>query len=169
MSTRGKKIFLAICILVPFILYCVYYYGIMIKNAPYKFSEFESIAFKYGLGDSLINQFDSRTGIYQYVNENDSLIKTHVKLSKDDLLYLHRKASELGFWNFPEKLSGSNNPSRSTYSPHYYLQYNYRRKSKHVLLDYDYNANPKLADAARQLMKEVSTVINDAEDRSNKK
>ena len=75
MSNKSKKIFLALSIVVPFLLYCFYYYGMMVKNAPYKFSEFESITFKYGLGDSLINQYSSTTNTYQYLNEKDSLIK----------------------------------------------------------------------------------------------
>ncbi|MGB4774197.1 MAG: hypothetical protein WBP45_03420 [Daejeonella sp.] len=167
MSERNKKIFLIICIVIPFILYCVYYYSVMVKNAPYKFSEFKSIKFKYGLGDSLINQYDSETGVYQYVNDHDSLIKTTVKLRKDDLLYLHRKAAEQGFWNFPDELSGIKKPGRS--SPHYYIEFNYQRKSKHVLFDGDYNSNIKLRDAAIQMAKEISTVINDAEDKHKKK
>lgn len=165
MSDRSKKIFLAICIIVPFILYCVYYYSIMVKNAPYKFAEFESITFKYGLGDSLINRYDSKTGDYQFVDKNDSLQKTNVKLNKDDLLYLHRKAAEAGFWNFPEDLSGKNNPHHSANSPHYYIEFKYQRKSKHVLFDVDFNEDPKLAEAARSLIKEISNTINDAEDR----
>ena len=93
MSTKSKKIFLALSIIIPFLIYCFYYYGMMVKNAPYKFSEFESLTFKYGLGDSLVNQYNSKTALYQYVNENDSLIKKKVKLSKDDLLVLHRQAA----------------------------------------------------------------------------
>ena len=168
MSETGKKIFLAICIIVPFLLYCGYYYGMMIKNAPFKFTEFESIALRYGLGDSLINRYDSKTGAYQYLNERDSLIKTRVKLTKDDMLYLHRKAADLGFWNFPEVISGEGKPDYNKNSPHYYLEFKYQRKSKHIFFDTEYNDNPKIKDAARQLIDEVSRTINDAEDRMNK-
>jgi hypothetical protein len=165
MSDRGKKIFLLVCIIVPFIVYCVYYYSIMIRNAPYKFAEFESIHFSYGLGDSLVNRFDSKTGDYQYVNTRDSLVKKHVKLTKDDLLYLHRKAVDMGFWNMPEKLSGEGKPGYNKNAPHYYLEFNYQRKSKHVLFDTEYIQNDKIKDAIRQLIDEVSKTINDAEDR----
>ena len=168
MTDRSKKIFLAICIITPFLLYCFYYYGIMIKNAPYKFSEFESITFKYGLGDSLVNQYNSKSGEYQFLNSRDSLVKTNLKLSKDDLLYLHRKAAEQGFWNFPEVFSGSNTSGGSSKAPHYYIEYKYKNKSKHVLFDAAYNDKPKLGDAARQLVKEITTVINDAQDRGSK-
>ncbi len=165
MNERGKKIFLAICIITPFLLYTVYYYSIMVKNAPYRFSDFESITFRYGLGDSLVNRYDSKTGIYQYVNSRDSLISTKVKLRKDDLLYLHRKAAELGFWNFPEEIKNKNdsNPARNT--PHYYIEFKYKDKTKHVLYDASYNEEPKLSDAAKSLITEVGNMINDVRDR----
>ncbi|HYK76208.1 MAG TPA: hypothetical protein VEV16_04465 [Daejeonella sp.] len=165
MSNRSKKIFLAISIIAPFLMYCFYYYSIMVKNAPYKFAEFESITFKYGIGDSLVNQYNSKTGDYQYLNNADSLIKTKVKLSKDDLLYLHRKAAEQGFWNFPENMSGKANPGHDANAPRYYIEYDYQHKSKHVLFDADYNGNPKLGEAARNLIKEINSMVEDAHSR----
>lgn len=165
MTERGKKIFLAICIITPFLLYCVYYYSIMVKNAPYRFSDFESITFKYGLGDSLNNTFNSRTGDYQYMDTRDSLIKTKVKFRKDDLLYLHRKAAELGFWNFPEEILGEGGPNHSPNSPHYYIEFKYQGKTKHVLFDAQNNESPKLNDAAKSLITEISNMINDVRDR----
>lgn len=166
MTDRQKKIFLAICITVPFILYCVYYYGIMIKNAPYKFSEMESVTLKYGLGDSLVNQYDSKTGIYQYVNDQDSLVQANVKLSKDDLLYLHRKAVDLGFWNFPQDMRVQGNKHPNT--PRYYLEYKYQRKSKILYFDLDYQGNDKLKNAAKSLIEIVSQTVNDAEDKQRR-
>ncbi len=164
MSERGKKIFLGICIMVPFILYCGYYYSIMVKNAPYRFSDFESIYFSYGLGDSLINRYNSKTGDYQFVNTRDSLVKTKVKLRKDDLLYLHRKAAELGFWNFPDEIS-DDSPNPNVRVPRYYLEFNYKEKSKHVIYSPKNSVNPKLDDAAKSLITEVSNMINDTRDR----
>lgn len=165
MTERGKKIFLAICIITPFLLYCVYYYSIMVKNAPYRFSDFESITFKYGVGDSLNNTFNSKTGDFHYLDTRDSLVKTKVKFRKDDLLYLHRKAAELGFWNFPEEISGKGNPKHSTNSPHYYIEYKYKGKTKSVLYDAQNNESPKLNDAAKSLITEINNMINDVRDR----
>ena len=164
MSERGKKIFLAICIVTPFLLYCVYYYSIMVKNAPYRFSDFDSITFKYGLGDNLVNSYNSKTGSYQYLDSRDSLVRTTVRLRKDDLLYLHRKAAELGFWNFPDEILAENNPKKSTNPPRYYLEFKYKNKTKHVLYDPRNTENPKLSDAAKSLITEVSNMINDTRD-----
>jgi hypothetical protein len=162
MSTRSKKIFLVASIVVPFLLYCFYYYGMMIKNAPYKFSEFQSIQFQYGYGDSLLNKYDSKTGDYQFVNTRDSVIKMHLKLTKDDFLYLHRKAADLGFWDFPAKELNTDTKVRS---PRYMMQFNYQRKSKTVVFDAAYDGNDKLKDANERLIKEIQKVLQDAEAR----
>lgn len=163
MSEKGKKIFLALSIAVPFLIYCVYYYGMMVKNAPYKFAEFESLTLKYGAGDSLINQYDSKTMNYQYLNDRDSLVRKQVKLTKDDLLYLHRKAVEYGFWDFPSDMRASEKGTPG--SPRYYLEYKYQRKTKSVVFDVNYNGNPKLKDAVRGLIETVNKSINTAESR----
>ena len=165
MSDRSKKIFLAIAIILPFLVYCVYYYGVMIKNAPYKFTEFDSITLKYGTGDSLVNQYNSKTGKYVYLDNRDSLVVKNVRLNKDDLLYLHRKAVTLGFWDFPEQLSGSATAERHQNIPRYYLEYKYQRKSKKLLFDADFNGDPKLKGAAKLLIDEVQKTLKDAEDR----
>ncbi|MGV8879724.1 MAG: hypothetical protein ACOH2A_11910 [Sphingobacteriaceae bacterium] len=135
----------------------------MIKNAPYKFTEFDSIVFQYGNGDSLVNKYNSKTGEYQYVNNRDSLVKTKLRLSKDDLLYLHRKAADLGFWNFPDVLEGNH----KKVSTHFLIQYKYDRKDKKVLFDSAFDGDPKLKDAAVQLTMEIQKVLSDAEDRKN--
>ena len=165
MSNRSKKIFLALSIVVPFLMYCMYYYGMRVKNAPYKFSEFESLTFKYGEGDSLVNQYYSKTGEFQYLNVGDSVVTTKVKLNKKDLLYLHRKAADLGFWNFPEKMHGAREAGKP--QVRYYLELKYQRKTKYLEFDADYIGKPKLVEAAKMLIKEVDSRIKEAESRYN--
>lgn len=168
MSERNKKIFLAICIIVPFLLYCFYYYSQMFKNAPYRFADFESIVLKYGEGDNLINQFDSKTGIYEYLNVRDSLVIDTVRLRKDDLHHLHGKAAQLGFWNLPDEMTthpSVEGASGQRPAARFFLQYNYKEKSKEVMLDADFDGNPKMLDAAKSIIDEVVRVINDARDR----
>lgn len=161
MSNRFKKIFLGFSIAIPFLLYCVYYYSMMVKNAPYKFVEFNGIELKAGMGNKYEKLYNSQTQSYQYKNTKDSTIKTKVKFSKDDLLYLHHKAVELGFWNWPSKMLGPD----SLTSPRYYLEYSYQRKTKIIEIDGSYNSNDKLKDAALQLIKAVEQNISTADDR----
>ena len=167
MSDKAKKIFFTLTIVVPFLLYCVYYYSHMIKNAPYKFSEFKSFVFKYGTSDSMVNTYNSATGDYQYLNRKDSLVKTNLRLHSSDLLYLHRKAAELGFWDFPvqeladtTKIKGK--PLR------YYIEFNYQRKSKKVWFDESFDRDLKLKDANETFIKEIQRVLAEAEEKNKK-
>jgi len=164
MSDRTKKIFLAVCIVIPFLLYCFYYYNQMFKNAPFRFTDFESIVLKYGEGDDLINQFDSATGLYQRLNNRDSLVTDTVRLRKDDLQYLHGKAAQLGFWNLPDDMTSGDTTAQKDVA-RFYLQYNYKEKSKEVTLDADFAGNEKMRDVAKTMVDEVMRVINDARDR----
>lgn len=165
MSDRSKKIFLGICIIVPFFLYCYYYYSIMLNNAPYRYVDFQSITLKYGDGGELQNEFDSETGIYTYLNARDSLIRDTLRMRDDDLLYLHRKAAELGFWNLPEDMTGQDFGTSDSEVPRFILQYNYKEKSKMVTFDADFEGNPKMKDAARSVIDEVRRVLSDVRGR----
>jgi ribonuclease BN (tRNA processing enzyme) len=169
MTTKGKKIFLALTIVVPFLIYCVIYYTPMIRNAPFKSSEFVSLQFKWGTGKTLVNSYDSKTGDYQYLDGRDSLIKTNVKLRTNDIIYLHSKANELGLWNFPAVIANQGTELTSDKVLRYEMQFNYQRKSKKVIFLTDYNEIPKLKDVASQMQKLISQSINDAEERYGNK
>ncbi|SEN38958.1 hypothetical protein SAMN05216436_11596 [bacterium A37T11] len=167
MSQGAKKIFLIGCIVIPFLLYCYYYYSQMFKNAPYRFADFQSIVLKYGDGDTLINQYDSKTGRYQYLNNRDSLVVTTVRLRKDDLQYLHGKAANLGFWNLPDDMTAPDSVRNQgkKKSARYFLEFNYKEKSKHVLMDAAFQGNEKMLGTAKSVVDEVQRVLNDAEAR----
>lgn len=165
--TKTKKILLALCIILPFIIYCVYYYSIMIKNAPYKFVEFESFSYQFGVRDTLLNTYNSKTGEYQYVNDRDSVVKTKLRLNQDDLLYLHRKAAMLGFWDFPVNETGDS--VKTGKQPlRYVIEFKYQRKSKKVTFDTNYEGDPKLIDANEKMIKEIDLVMGQAEGRDKK-
>lgn len=164
MSDRSKRIFLIICIVVPFILYCYYYYSTMIGNAPFRYSDFQSIVLQYGEGEDMHSHYDSGTGLYTYRNTRDSLVTDTIKMRDDDLLYLHRKAAELGFWNLDEDMTGPGNAAGSDV-PRFILQYNYLEKSKTVTYDADFEGHPKMKDAARSVIDEVRRVVSDVRGR----
>lgn len=170
MSDKAKRLFIILSVAIPFFLYSVYYYSMVIKNAPYKFTEFKSIVFQYGDGDSLINRYNSKTGEYQYLNKRDSLIKIHVYLNQSELLYLHRKAGELGFWDFPaNELNNDTTKSKGKAKPpRFVMEFNYQRKSKHVVFDSNYDGPEKLVDANERMIKLIQKVLNEAEQRNKK-
>ncbi|MGZ3811194.1 MAG: hypothetical protein ACXVJN_05690 [Mucilaginibacter sp.] len=160
MDSRFKKIFLMSTVIVPFVAYCVYYYAGVFKNAPYKFTEFDSIIFQYGPGDSLINKYNSKTGEYQFVDARDSLIKMNLHLPKEELLYLHRKAADLGFWDFPSEERGDTTVKHNGMrAPRYLIEFRYKRKTKKVLYDASFAGPQRLKDANEQLIKEIIKVL----------
>jgi hypothetical protein len=82
------------------------------------------------------------------------------------LLYLHRKAAELGFWNFPKELKGDSESAKGSNTPTYYIEFKYKDKSKSVLYDINYEKEPKLSSAAKSLITEISNMISDVRDRN---
>ncbi len=165
MSRRAKAIFLGVSIFGSFLIYSVFYYSQMLKKAPYRSYELESIVFRYGQGDELINHFDSRTQAYTYVNRQDSLVTDTVRLNKDDFIYIHHKAAALGFWNFPDDMTQTDNPADAQNSTRFYVEFNYKDTSKKLLLDVNFNGNPKLLQSAKSLVEEVQRLLMDAQDR----
>ncbi|HZY38074.1 MAG TPA: hypothetical protein VFE53_15570 [Mucilaginibacter sp.] len=147
----------------------VSYYQQMFKPSPYDFSEFKSIVFKYGEGDSLVNQYNSATGEYQYLNKQNELVKTRLYLTRNDLLYLHRKAAELGFWDFPSKELNTDTTNTNGVKPiEYFIELDYQHKIKTVVFSSRYEGSTQLVDANRLLIKEIESVISEAGDRQKK-
>lgn len=161
MSKRTKTIFLTLCIVGSFLIYCVFYYSNMVKNAPYRFSDFESITIQYGLRDSMLNSYNTATQDYQYLNTENQVVKKKLKLNNDDLLYLHRKAMEMGFWNVDDDMTTPRTDSaQGKEIPRYVLEFKYKDKGKRVTLDADYEGPQKMKDAAKTTIEKVLDAIN---------
>ncbi len=160
MSDKARKIFLGICIIVPFVVYCGIYYSSMIKNAPYRFSDFESIEITYGTPGEMLNTYNSKTRIYHYLTKDNEVLTDTLKMRDNDLLYLHRKAMELGFWNVDDNMTTPRKDStEGKQVPRYILKYTYKEKSKEVTLDADYAGTQKMKDAAKSTIDAVLTMI----------
>jgi ribonuclease BN (tRNA processing enzyme) len=169
MSTKGKKIFLLLTVVLPFLAYCYFYYQPILKNAPFRSDEFVSFQYKWGVGAELANSYDSATGEYQYLNKKDSLVRTNVKLRQNDIIYLHNKANELGFWNFPDVIANAGTTVKNSKVLRYEFVFNYKRKTKKVVYLTDYSDIPKLSTVAGQMKTLVQQTIDDAEERYSKK
>ncbi|MBP3943274.1 hypothetical protein J5U18_06820 [Sphingobacteriaceae bacterium WQ 2009] len=133
----------------------------MVKNAPYRYADFESVVYVYGTPDEMVNKYDSKTRIFQYLDKRDSLNIDTLKLNKDDLLYIHRKAQELGFWNLDDDMTGpaAKTGDTSQVVPRYYLELNYKDKSKKVTIDQDFAGNERMREAAKSIFDEVQRII----------
>ncbi|MFA6277564.1 MAG: hypothetical protein WC622_12485 [Pedobacter sp.] len=168
MTSRGKKIFLFLSIVVPFLIYCIVYYAPIIRNAPFKAKEFVSLEYKWGVGTNLENSYNSATGEYKYLNDKDSLIVKHVDLNARDKKYLDSNADEQGFWNLPDIVANNENDVKNSKAPRYFMKFNYQKKSKEVTYLSDFEGNVRMKNAAVQMQKIIEQSIIDAEERAKK-
>ncbi|MFZ4863835.1 hypothetical protein ACL9RF_16810 [Sphingobacterium sp. Mn56C] len=138
----------------------------MIKNAPFRFADFESIEITYGTPGEMLNSYNSKTQIYTYLTKDDKLVTDTLKLRNDDLLYLHRKAQELGFWNVDNDMTTVRKDSTEGRNvARYILKFTYKEKSKEVTLDADYDGTQKMKDAAKSTIDAVLTMLAEAKAR----
>lgn len=144
-------------------------YGSIFKSAPYSFSELRSFVFKYGSGDSLVNQYNSLTGDYQYIDKTGKTVKKKLYLSSNDMLYLHYKAVESGFWDFPANEQDTDTAfTKGRESFKFFIQLNYKSKSKTVLFSTNYAGTQELMDANREFITDIQNVLSKAEERQEK-
>src|SRR5690606_2104071 len=116
--------------------------------------------------DEMVNTYNSKTSIYQFLTKDNRVLKDTVKFRKDDLLYLHRKAMELGFWNVDDDMTTKRaNAEEGKNVPRYILKYTYKEKAKEVVLDADYNGTQKMKDATKSTIDAVITMIAEAQAR----
>ncbi len=166
MSSRGKKIFLASTIIIPFLIYAIVYYAPIIRNAPFKAKEFVSLEYKWGIGSNLENSYNSATGEYKYYNRNDSLIVTKLMLNERDKKFLDSNADEQGFWNLPDIVANTESDIQQSKALRYFMKFNYETKSKEVTYLSDFNGNPRMRGAAAQMQKIIEQKLVDLEERS---
>ncbi|RYG22350.1 MAG: hypothetical protein EOO07_00090 [Chitinophagaceae bacterium] len=163
MKAQLKKNFSLIAtVLVIIITAVVGYYVIGLKKAPYPVANFESFSFKWGSGGRLENSYSSATGDYSYLNNRDSLIRTHVKLRANEIIFIHNKINELGFWTLQPQI-GKEKPNSK--APFYELAFTYKEKSKKIKVYSDFDENPLLLDSAMKIITMVQKAIDEAEGR----
>ena len=171
----GNKFVLPTAIVMLFLVFAAVkrpvadYYKSIFKEAPYEFSELKSIVFRYGDNDNLINRYNSASGDFQYLDKRDSLIKSKVYLTSNDLLYLYRKATEAGFWDFPDnEINSDTTNTNGLKPPRYSTEFIFLHHRKKVIFDATYQGPQKLIEANRLLITEIQNVLKEARDRQKK-
>lgn len=163
-----KGISLITTVVLVVVIAVVGYYFINLGKGPYRASDFVSISYKWGIGDTLANSYDSATGDYQYLDSRDSLIKTNVKLRSNNIIFIHSKADELNLWQLPDVIANPNANLKSDQVLRYEFVFTYEKRVKKIVYLTDYNDNPSFASAADELQKIVKQTIDEAQDRYSK-
>lgn len=163
MTSRGKKIFLTLSVVVPFVIYSVIYYAPMIKNAPFQEKYFVSLEYKWGTGTQLENSYHSATGEFKYLNKNDSLVKSNFKLSQRDIKYLDSIADVQGFWNLPNVIANDEADVNNPKQLRYFIKFNYQKKSKEVTYLPNFSGSERMKSAIGKMQKEIELTLIDKE------
>lgn len=163
MTSRGKKIFLASTVIVPFLIYSIVYYAPIIRNAPFKEKDFVSLEYQWGAGTALANSYNSATGEFKYLNKNDSLITRNIHLTFRDIKYLDSIADVQGFWNLPSVVANGEDDLKDPKKLRYIIKFNYKKKSKEVTYFPSFNGNEKMKGAASKMQKEIELTLIDKE------
>lgn len=141
------------------------YYFINLRKGPYSASDFISVNYKWGVGDTLLNSYNSATGDYQYLDKRDSLIKTNVKLRANNIIFIHSKANELDLWKLPNVIANPNTNLKSKQVLRYEMVFNYEQKAKKIVFMTNYEEDPAIGNAAAELQKLIAQTISEAEER----
>jgi hypothetical protein len=168
MTDRGKKLFIFFSVIVPFLIYAIVYYRPIIRNAPFKAKEFVSLEYKWGAGKNLENSYNSATGEYKYLNDKDSLVVRHIKLSQKDQKFLDSNADEQGFWNLPDVVGNSEADLSNPKLLRYFIKFNYQKKSKEVTYFPNFSGNQKMKTATAKMQKIIEQYLIDADQKLSK-
>lgn len=144
------------------------YYLMNLKQGPYPASTFIGITYKWGLGDTLVNTYNSATNDYQYLDNKDRLVKKKVKLHANNIIFIHSKANELDFWNLPEIIANKNEDLKSKKVLRYEIVFNYEKKVKKIIFMTNYDEDIALAERIGQLQKIIKETIDEVDERYSK-
>lgn len=142
------------------------YYFLQMKKGRYSAADLLSVSYKWGVGDTLANHYDSSTGNYQYLDNRDSLIRTKLRLNSNNIIFLHSRANEIGLWNMPDVIANPNADLKSNKVLRYEFVFTYEQQTKKITYLTDYQEDAVVLDAAVKLQKLLEQTIKDAEQRT---
>lgn len=163
MTSRGKKIFLALSVIVPFLIYSIVYYAPILRNAAFKEKDFVSLEYQWGSGAELQNTYNSATGDFKYLDKNDSLIVRNIKLTVSDVKYLDSIADMQGFWNLPIAVVNNEADFNDAKQLRYLIRFNYKNKSKEVTYFPSFKGDQRMKGAVSKVQKEIELTLIDKE------
>lgn len=160
-----KNISFIATIIVIIIISIAGYFLINKQKGPYSASELVGIEYKWGLGDTLVNSYNSSTGQYQYLDNRDSLIRKIVKLRANNIIFIHSKANELNLWDLPSIIANKNADLKSNKVLRFEILFKYETRAKKIVYLTDYDEDLFVSDRVNQLQQTIKSTIDEVEDR----
>ena len=145
------------------------YYIMKMRSGGKKAASFVSLSYKWGVGDTLYNSYDSKTGHYQFIDQREQLIKENFKLRTNNVIFLHSKINEQDLLNIPDTVANDQANLKDPKVLRYEFKFVYDDTTKNVIYLTNYDKEPTIANKALQLQKVVQQVIAEAEERFTSK
>lgn len=165
LSKIKKNISFIATIIVIIIISIAGYFLINKQKGPFYASELVSIEYKWGLGDTLVNRYNSATGNYQYLDNRDSLIRKKLKLRANNIIFIHSRANEINLWSLPSLIANKNANLKTNQVLRYEITFNYETKVKKITYLTDYDEDMAVLDRVNQLQQTIKSTIDEVEDR----
>ncbi len=157
---KYKKSILFISLII--ILSGLGYVGYNLKRNPYPVSEFQGLSMRWGNTNGKQNSFDSQKGLYQFYDSRDSLFELPLKWKNNEIIYVHNKLFDMGFWNLPEELGRADSSQHQFFVD---IQLKYKNKQKALKFYSDYEAKGGELDSAQAINQMLQKVLQESIER----
>ena len=150
MSPRFKKIYLFLMVVVPFLAYCGYYYSEMIRKAPFKFDEFQTIRIDFKAPGGRETKIDIASGTVAHTLPGREVFKDTVSFRESELREFHRALYTNNFFELPHEMR--NEGSVDTTTGVYTLEAVYDQKQYEVVYETNYRGERRHKDKVERVI-----------------
>lgn len=167
MKLTTRTIIALVTVLVVFVVGG--YYIAKLKSGGNRAASFVRLTYKWGMGDTLQNSYDSKSGDYQFIDQSEQLVKENFKLRTNNVIYLHSKINGQDLLNIPDTIANPGANVKDAKVLRYEFKFIYDDTTKNVIFLSNYDKDPVILNKATALQKAVQQVISEAEERFTKK
>lgn len=150
---------------VLFIVLAGGYFVMKMRSGGKRAVSFVSLTYRWGVGDTLQNSYDSTTGEYHFLDQGNQLIKEKFKIRTNNVIFLHSKINEQDLLNIPDTVANPNANLKDPKVLRYEFKFVYDDTTKNVIFLTNYDEDPLVRSKASGLQKVVQQVITEAEER----
>ncbi len=141
------------------------FYIFQMRSGGRRAASFVSLNYKWGVGDTLQNYYDSKTGDYKFINQRDSLIQENFKLRINNIIYLHSKIKEDDLLAIPDTIANDVSDLQNKELLKYQFSFVYDDTTRNIVYLSNYDKDMEIAKKAKMLQKLVEQTVLEAEAR----
>lgn len=166
--TSKQKLYLKLAA-VAFIVIVGGYYVSKLRSGGKRAAAFVSLNYQWGMGDTLQNSYDSKSGAFVFLDQSDRVIKENFKLRTNNVIFLHSKINQEDLLNIPDTIANKEANLKDPKVLRYEFRFVYDDTTKNIIYLTNYDQDPLVATKASALQKVVQQVVSEAEERFAKR